>query len=149
MRNFADILNEWEGKKKVKVTQEKKAEKIHLNLNNWLQTHEIEDKDSLCPSLHEERQISYKKMPLDAKIDLHGNTKEEAIKRLIIFFDKAVRKKYKKVLIIHGKGKHSLSESVLSQVVKDFLEKHPNAGQQKKAKNKEGGSGATWVIIKK
>jgi len=149
MKDFGDILKEWEEKKSLKPNLKKGQKSIHSNLNSWLQTHEIEDKDALLQPLQEEKRIRYKKLAIDEKIDLHGSTKEEAIKRLYAFFDEAIRKKYKKVLIIHGKGKHSVAESVLSRVVKEFLEKHPNAGRHEHAKNAEGGSGATWVIIKR
>ena len=141
MKDFGDILKEWESKKKPK----KKS--MHEVLTTWLDTHMIEDKDRNIKK-DEKRQDSYKNLKIDDRIDLHLLTKDEAINALNAFFEASIAKGYKKVLIIHGKGKHSKNEAVLKNMICQFLEKHPNAGRTGHAKNSEGGSGATWVILK-
>lgn len=141
MKDFGDILREWEKK------EPPKKKTIHQTLETWLDAHNIEDKDSKKTIKRE--QNNYKNLKIDARLDLHLLTKDEAINALNVFFDTCIARGYKKVLIIHGKGKHSKNEAVLKNVTRQFLEKHQNAGRMGYAKNSEGGSGATWVTLKK
>ena len=83
-----------------------------------------------------------------AEIDLHGMTLEKAYSALVTFFDEAVRRRYQKVLIIHGKGNHSGGGAVLAPFVRSYLEKHKRAGECGHPKNADGGTGSTWVILK-
>ncbi len=139
MRNFGDILADFE---------ENKTADIRKAFTTWLDSHEIEDKDAKLNENDQNVNINYKKLKIDATLDLHLLNKDEALKLLNSFFDDAIEKKYKKLLIIHGKGKHSQKEGLLGKVVRDFLEKHKNAGRRGYASREQGGSGATWVIIK-
>lgn len=123
-------------------------------LTAWLENHGIEDKDEALDRLREEaeeqqnrRRRLLQKRP-DATIDLHGCTRDEAWDALSLFFQQALREGAEKVLIIHGKGNHSLSEAVLARTVRQFLERHPAAGSHGFAPPQWGGSGATWVILR-
>lgn len=144
MRDFGDILDEFEGVKKLKNNKKD----FHKNFRQYIDKHKVIDKDAILYEKKEIHNINYKALKFDAVCDLHCYTKDKAIERLNDFFTEALEKHYKKVLIIHGKGKHSKESGVLEKVVKDFLEKFPNAGKRDYAKNSEGGRGATWVIIK-
>lgn len=145
MRDFGDILAEFEGKPK---KSGKTCSKVGKVLEKWLDAHNIEDKDAQNVNESQRYHINYKKLKIDERIDLHLLNKEEALKCLEDFFEDAIKKRYKKVLIIHGKGKHSQNEAVLGKMVRKFVENHPNAGKSGYASNAEGGSGATWVILK-
>lgn len=91
---------------------------------------------------------SEKQLKTEAVLDLHGMTAAEAEKAMASFIYTATAKKYRKVLIIHGKGIHSKESPVMRQTVISFLERCPKAGKHGTPSAAEGGSGATWVIIK-
>ena len=110
----------------------------------------IPDKDALTEksfSPAETRRRLIKKKP-DATIDLHGLNRDEAWNSLEVFFQNAEREHFDKLLIIHGKGNHSEGESAIKLTVRKFLERSPLAGQNGQCKATDGGSGATWVLVK-
>lgn len=90
-------------------------------------------------------------MPICARIDLHGLTRNEAWARLDNFVSDCCRRGLKKILIVHGKGSHSKEKSdvsILSAMVRNFIELDSRLGASGHPDKKLGGSGATWVIIK-
>ena len=89
------------------------------------------------------------RMKIDDVLDLHGLTIPEARTALDVFFDEAYREGFRKVLIIHGKGNHSKNGPVLGTWLKQYLDSCRKAGKTGTADKKHGGSGATWVIIRK
>ncbi|MDR2193623.1 MAG: Smr/MutS family protein [Treponema sp.] len=120
-------------------------------LSAWLDTHEIYDKDAnekAARSDAENRVRLLRKEP-DAAIDLHNLTQDKAWNALEFFFQECSVQKLEKVLIIHGKGIHSGGEAVLKHLVQKFIENNPLAGESGYNPAKSGGSGATWVILKK
>ncbi|GMO45785.1 MAG: Smr/MutS family protein [Termitinemataceae bacterium] len=92
------------------------------------------------------RRILQKKC--DAQLDLHGKTRDEAWQALELFFDDCRSNGYEKVLLIHGKGNHSNGDAVLDSLCTTFIERCPFAGMHGKSRNKDGGSGSTWVVIR-
>lgn len=90
----------------------------------------------------------------DAFIDLHGLTADEAWITLDAFFEDSRRKGLEKVRIIHGKGSHAnftpgiVNESVLRDLSRRFIEACSFAGESGYCQAREGGTGATWVILK-
>ena len=55
------------------------------------------------------------------------------------------------MLIVHGKGNHRLeSQNIcpLAETVRLFIETDSRLGASGHPENKQGGKGATWVIIK-
>lgn len=165
--NFEEILNQWEaqtqhpyGKKKIRK-EAKNTDAVYAAENNqtinpmdyWVRRYGVYDKDaenteiiSIFDNLAEKRRL--RAMRPQAEIDLHGMTLEEAYGALVTFFDDAVRRKYQKVLIIHGKGNHSQNGPVLARFVQKFLEANAHAGETGHPKGRDGGSGSTWVILK-
>ncbi|MDR1218076.1 MAG: Smr/MutS family protein [Treponema sp.] len=123
----------------------------HDVLAAWLDTHDIYDKDAdaeVAYSAAESRARLLRKKP-DAVIDLHNLTHDKAWQALENFFQECSAQKLEKALIIHGKGNHSKGEAVLKHLVQKFIEKSPLAGESGYNPAKTGGSGATWVILKK
>jgi len=120
-------------------------------LNKWEKNNRIYDKDTESEngqiSPHERRSRLRNKKP-DAELDIHGLTRDEALKALEIFFNDSKGKGLEKLLIIHGKGNHSTGEAVLKRVVMDFIEHCPFAGESGRGKAAVGGEGATWVLLK-
>ena len=130
----------------------------------WLDRHGIADKDRTAADAPEddtaasrarrsaERRRRLWQESAEAQIDLHGLTADEAWDRLARFMLDARNAGCRKVLIIHGKGHHSrkdpAAEPVLRRTVRRFLESCPYAGENRLAEAADGGSGATWVLLK-
>lgn len=120
----------------------------------WLRRYGVVDKDAMLDlentreSPAERRKRVFAMKP-EATIDLHGLTQEDAWIHLEAFFADCVKKDLQKILIIHGKGNHSENDPVLKNMVRTFVEQNPYAGECGNAGKADGGSGATWVILKK
>lgn len=89
-----------------------------------------------------------KKLQPQAVLDLHGMTREQADTALDLFLLDSRRKGLRKVLIIHGKGRHSTEGAVLPKFVRECLEKNPGVGDVKIAESKYGGTGALSVMLR-
>jgi len=126
--SFEDIFNKWEQNNKV-IDKDKDAEEQRVP----------------APGANRRRLLHVKP---DDVIDIHGFTGERAWLAMDAFFNKARDLGYKKLRIIHGKGNHSSGKSVLSSTVRDFIEQCPFAGENGFEKSENGGSGATWVLLK-
>lgn len=120
----------------------------------YLRRYGVVDKDKIQEQQEENNKFLNRdyliNMKSQAFIDLHGLHADEAEIKLAGFVQECLRKKMKKILIIHGKGIHSTgSDPILGKVVKSFIERNKNCGLSGHPKNKgEGGTGATWVILK-
>jgi DNA-nicking Smr family endonuclease len=117
----------------------------------WEKRNPVTDKDSEIDdeknrAARKRRYLRVKKP--DAALDLHGLSRDEARSALDAFFENSRQKAFDKVLIIHGKGNHSSGEAVLKKTVQEFIERCPYAGESGQGRAAEGGSGATWVLLK-
>ncbi|MCK5673758.1 MAG: Smr/MutS family protein [Spirochaetales bacterium] len=121
-------------------------------MNNWLDSEEswnnYKKDEQPVKSLVGESRSFLRKLPPEAEIDLHGKTIEESEQLLSGFLKGSSRKGLRKVLIIHGKGKHSKSGPVLGMWVKHYLETSSISGETGHPDKRDGGIGATWVILK-
>lgn len=87
--------------------------------------------------------------PTQAKLDLHGLTQKEALEEVRGFILRSYATQKRKILIIHGKGQHSKEGvSVLKPLVTQYLRQCKYVRISGPAKMKDGGSGATWAILK-
>ena len=87
----------------------------------------------------------------DDEIDLHGKTRDEAIKIVQKFVIDCYRKNLRSVLIITGKGHHSAEKDpVLKREVKFWLERNGESyiSDFHEAPPRFGGSGAIWLNLK-
>lgn len=120
----------------------------------WLRRYGTIDKDKIAEEtyfINKENDREYLvNMKCQAFLDLHGLHQDEALKKLDTFISECLGRKLKKVMIIHGKGNHTKgTDPVLGKLVRTFIERDPRCGMSGHAKTKyEGGSGATWVILK-
>ena len=120
-------------------------------LTKWLASNEIYNKDAdlrLEEVSPQERRYCLLNKKIDAFIDLHGLTQDEAWNALENFFQESRNKKLEKLLIIHGKGNHSTGGAVLKHIVRKFIERCPFAGESGYGNSNSGGTGATWVFLK-
>ena len=120
----------------------------------WLRRYGTIDKDKLAEE-QESRSRLYDRyylmnMQPEARIDLHGLHQDQAKESLDRFITDCKARGLRKVLIIHGKGIHSHgSDPVLGELVRRFIEGDKRCGASGHPKTKaEGGSGATWVLLK-
>lgn len=120
----------------------------------WLRRYGTIDKDKLAEAQYErtkEQDRNYiLNMKPEARLDLHGLHQDEAQVKLDSFITDCCRKGLRKVIIIHGKGIHTTgTDPVLGELVRKFIEHDKRCGSSGHPKTKqEGGSGATWVILK-
>ena len=118
----------------------------------WMRRYGVFDKDKDFERAENKRKYTsaaeLKNLPVEAQIDLHGLTREEAWSRLGAFISECSSRRLKKVLIVHGKGKHSEEEPVLKNLVRSFIEQDKRLGASGHPGGIDGGSGATWVIIR-
>ena len=142
--NFGDILEKWEKQTTKNAFYDKDAAygregNIYGNMFRG-----------------ERRARLLRKTP-DGSIDLHGLTRDEAWTALEAFFENSRRQGCEKLLIIHGKGSHPLkdhlkdpcqSEGALRELSRRFIENCSFAGESGFSSAREGGTGATWVILK-
>lgn len=96
------------------------------------------------------RQVKRGVVSVEYQLDLHGLTREDALAALPPFLRSARRKGQKAVLVITGKGNHSVDEPVLHQAVNSWLR---NAGQEHvlefaPAPREMGGSGAIVLFLR-
>lgn len=121
-------------------------------MNNWLDSEETwddykKDEQVVETSMGSTRSF-LRNLPPEAEIDLHGKTTEESEHLLSDFIKRSSLNGLKKILIIHGKGNHSKTGPVLGVWVKHFLETSSICGESGHPGKQDGGSGATWVILK-
>lgn len=135
--------------KQMELDSQRKINPMEL----WLNRYGTVDKDKIAEASIEESKTSnveyLKQMKPQLVVDLHGLMREDAWKRLEQVVEDCVRRKIKKILIIHGKGIHSNgSDPVLGPMVKQFIIQNANLGMSGHPDKKHGGTGSTWVIIR-
>lgn len=93
----------------------------------------------------------FRRVHIDARLDLHGMSCEKAYNILKCFLLQAQEKRYKTVLIITGKGALS-SENTLRRQLPRWLEDTPLrqfvASYHHPVKAQDGGAGAYYVKVK-
>lgn len=155
--DFGDILDKWDrqtGRSPGKKAGGRGSSDRRTDpLSAWLQVNDVIDKDaelldSPAPSEKGERRRRLRAKKADAVLDLHGQTRDESWRSLDGFFRLSRQQGLEKLLIVHGKGNHSAGEAALQRVVRDYIERCAFAGESGRAAAAEGGSGATWVLLK-
>lgn len=98
------------------------------------------------------RKIRKRKISVEASLDLHGMTQQQAYQSLIIFINNCQRQHKRCVLIITGKGSSRDSPGILKQQVPLWLGSPPLQQQVislSDAHIHDGGQGAIYVLIRK
>jgi DNA-nicking Smr family endonuclease len=88
--------------------------------------------------------------PIEARLDLHGMTQEEAHQALAGFIARAWAAERRSLLVITGKG--GARRGVLRTAVPRWLGEAPNAGRVlafAPAQAKDGGEGALYVLLRR
>jgi len=95
-----------------------------------------------------QRKIRMGQFTLDATLDLHGYRQHEALQELTLFLQYAINTQARLLLIIHGKGFRSQSESILRPLVQHWLSEQPEVLAYCPAQVKDGGNGASYVYLR-
>ena len=101
------------------------------------------------------RRIRRGALPIDAKIDLHGLTREEAYRRLTAFIAQSQAGGRRLVLVVTGKGRRSedgMAAGVIRREAPLWLTRPPNAARvldTAPAQARHGGDGALYVYLRK
>jgi len=139
--NFGDILEKWEKRTPQSAFYDKEV--VYSR-----------DENVYGNTLRGERRSRLLRKNPDDSIDLHGLNRDEAWTALETFFENSRRQGCEKLLIIHGKGNHQTegelpqNEGALRELSRRFIESCTFAGESGYSSAKEGGTGATWVILK-
>ena len=121
----------------------------------WLRRYGVIDKDKMAEEAEEKTKYQNRNylinMRSEARLDLHGLHQDEAEERLNNFISDCLLRGLTKVTIVHGKGIHTTgTDPVLGELVRKFIERDKRCGMSGHPKLKsEGGTGATWVILKR
>ena len=87
---------------------------------------------------------------LQASIDLHQQTTEEAMDSLSPFIEQCVANGMRWIGVIHGKGYCSKEgKPILKNFLNQWLRAHPLVLAFHSAKPKQGGTGAVYVLLRK
>ena len=95
------------------------------------------------------QRIRMGQLPIDAILDLHGYRQQQALEALRSFVQEALRIDARLLLIIHGKGFRSESQAVLRPLVQHWLAEQSMVLAYCPAQPADGGSGASYVYLKK
>ncbi|MDN5936000.1 MAG: Smr/MutS family protein [Nitrosospira sp.] len=86
---------------------------------------------------------------IQAQLDLHGFTREEARAELVAFLNTSKMRGFRCVRVIHGKGLSSKShEPVLKARIGSWLSQREDVLAFCQARPEDGGSGAVLVLLK-
>jgi len=140
-------------RKSLEQIMEEDAKKRINPMELWLRRFGTVDKDAEAAAFAEKSKLENREylrtMSPEARIDLHGLTRDEAWTKLDGFVNDCVRRGLKKILIVHGKGNHTHgSDPVLGPMVRTFIEQNKHLGTSGHPDRSMGGTGATWGIIK-
>ena len=128
-------------------------------MEQWLDAYPPSDKDDELekkgPVSGAERRSQLLKMKPQRTLDLHGCRAADAADRVDEFIDSCVRDGLAKVLIVHGKGKHSTNSApgmnsggIIKEIVYERIRLHRRAGEAGIPDRILGGSGAVWVALR-
>ncbi len=96
------------------------------------------------------KQLKRGDLPIDARLDLHGETINDAGILLTQFIEQARDEGCRCVIVIHGKGHRSAEgKPVLKAQVNHWLRESPAVLAFSSAQPKHGGAGAVYVLLKK
>ncbi len=98
------------------------------------------------------RKIAKEKLSIEARIDLHGMTQDEAHGRLLGFLHRSHASGLRHILIITGKGRASSGDGILRRAVPQWFRTAPFrglVGAWASAARHHGGEGALYVRLRR
>lgn len=130
-------------------------EKAHHDKNRFSTEH-VPDCDVILrferPGLQKTtlKKLRQGKFPIEASLDLHGFTAEQARSALINFLAYCQQSQFKVVCIVHGKGFGSNEKKpVIKPLVNKWLQEDNNILAFSSAQPKDGGTGSVYVMLRR
>ena len=111
--------------------------------NDWLEY----KKDGVQEGVYKKLRLG--KYPIDAHIDLHRRSVNEARDDVFYFINGSLKRGKRTVLITHGKGERSHPQAVLKSHVNHWLKQHESVLAFHSAQKQHGGLGSVYVLLKK
>lgn len=94
------------------------------------------------------RKLRHGSIPIEGRLDLHGQTQHQAEDALKTFLQQACYMNIRCVLIIHGKGYNSTDNiPILKELTHYILNQHSSVLDYCSATAKHGGHGATYALL--
>jgi DNA-nicking Smr family endonuclease len=87
--------------------------------------------------------------PIEGSLDLHGLSVKESRVAVFKFFRLAEAKRWRTILIAHGRGEQSATPARLKSYVAHWLSQVPEVIAFSSADRRHGGTGAVLVLLKK
>lgn len=87
-------------------------------------------------------------MPIEARVDLHGMTVEQARSTVLEFIRDCCTYDVRFVLITHGKGEGRAQPAILKSCINSWLPELSAVLAFHSAHSRHGGTGATYVLIR-
>lgn len=95
------------------------------------------------------RKLRLGKYPIQARLDLHRRTLEQAREEIIRFFKQCIRMDIRCVVIIHGKGERSNPPALMKSYVSHWMTQIKDVQSAHTAQRQHGGTGALYVMLRK
>lgn len=139
---------------KIKISRKNKENDfkiINQNLDFNSENIVIGKNETLGIDGRSDKKLRVGKYHIDYTLDLHGFTLDEAYLKVKQTFEIAISKNYRCLLIITGKGLHSQSKTIKISL-EEWLKEPFFSNKIIKwtdAQQKDGGTGAVYVLLKK
>lgn len=155
--------------KKVLLNKQSRTDQASMQLRRQLATQEpLPDQNFLAtehvPRLHPQSVLEYRKggvqegvyrklrlgkYPMEARLDLHRKTLNQARTEVFDFIYDAIKYDLRTLMILHGKGDRSDNKALIKSFVAFWLKQIPEVLAYHSAQRHQGGTGALYVLLKK
>jgi len=95
------------------------------------------------------RKLRLGKYPIQDSLDLHRLTVKQARISVWEFIHQSIKNDFRTIIIIHGKGEYSEPKARLKSFVNAWLHQIDSVLAFHSAIAKQGGTGATYILLKK
>lgn len=140
------------------VERQRAALRLKMLDQNHLRTHEVEQlkthdvlsykKDGVQNGVF--RKLRLGQYPIDARLDLHRKTVEEARREVWSFIRDCGRYELRSVMILHGKGDRNPEQiATIKSYVNHWLQEMPEVLAFHSAQPRHGGTGAVYLLLRK
>jgi len=137
--------------RRVAATQDTQADPNHLSDSyvDMVQPYDIISykKDGVQEGVY--RKFRLGKYQLDARLDLHRRTVEQARSEVFRFIEDAMKYDLRTLIILHGKGEKEATPALLKSWTNKWLRELEDVIAFHSAQPQHGGTGAVYVMLRK
>ncbi len=155
-QNKINLKKNKQDSKSIQTRRDAATEEVHSEVNHLSGDH-VEmvkpydtlsyKKDGLQDGVYKKFRLG--KYQLDARLDLHNKTVEQARKDVYRFIDDAKRYDLRTLIIVHGKGEQESTPALLKSWVNTWLPEFDDILAFHSAMQMHGGTGAVYVMLRK